>query len=193
MSRLSSDLKLEHVVVNSEGHIRLIDYGLAKVLDNNEEICETICGTTGYLAPEIHQLESSSSNDGGYSYTADYWSLGIIFAQLLRNEQLTEMYTYSSNLAASLVKDRNITTEARSLLCGLLEIDRHKRLGSPLSPYGGIREHPFFQGENKIDWSKVDEGVHKSVNRQIIVRLTFISNRYFTLFIDVLVPRKYFW
>ena len=160
---------MEHIVVNSEGHIRLIDYGLARTLDNNEDMCETICGTPGYVAPEVNQLEATLVNDG-YRYSVDFWSLGIVFAQLLRNERLTEMYNYTENLPELLLKNCKTTAEARSLLSALLEIDKHKRIGSPLSPHGDIREHPFFQGDNKLNWSEVDEGIHKSANKQIIVR-----------------------
>ena len=51
--KLFRDLKLEHAVVCSEGHIRLVDYGLGRLLKNSNEICHTVCGTHGYMAPEV--------------------------------------------------------------------------------------------------------------------------------------------
>jgi len=51
-----SDLKLEHIIVSSEGHIRLIDYGLGRLLKASDEVCHTICGTNGYMAPEVRFL-----------------------------------------------------------------------------------------------------------------------------------------
>lgn len=50
---LCSDLKLEHVVITPEGHIRLVDYGLGRLLRTPNELCYTVCGTRGYMAPEV--------------------------------------------------------------------------------------------------------------------------------------------
>jgi len=47
------DLKLENILVDKNGYLRLIDYGLAKMVKNNEEQAMTFCGTPEYLAPEM--------------------------------------------------------------------------------------------------------------------------------------------
>lgn len=46
------DLKLENILVAQNGYIKIIDYGLAKILKNNEE-ATSFCGTPEYLAPEM--------------------------------------------------------------------------------------------------------------------------------------------
>ncbi len=46
------DLKLENILVDQGGYLRLIDYGLAKMLKDNEE-ASSFCGTPEYLAPEM--------------------------------------------------------------------------------------------------------------------------------------------
>lgn len=53
-SKLFRDLKLEHAVVSSDGHIRLVDYGLGRILKNANETCHTFCGTYSYMAPEVN-------------------------------------------------------------------------------------------------------------------------------------------
>jgi serine/threonine protein kinase len=50
---LFSDLKLEHAIVCSAGHIRLVDYGLGRFLKTPDETCHTYCGTYSYMAPEV--------------------------------------------------------------------------------------------------------------------------------------------
>ncbi len=45
------DLKPENVIIDEDGYIKLIDFGLSKKL-NNKGRCNTLCGTPEYFAPE---------------------------------------------------------------------------------------------------------------------------------------------
>ena len=48
------DLKPENVMIDKDGHIKLIDFGFAKKLSSsNEYRTFTNCGTIGYTAPEV--------------------------------------------------------------------------------------------------------------------------------------------
>jgi serine/threonine protein kinase len=48
------DLKPENVMIDSEGHIKLIDFGFSKhLLNNGSAKAYTNCGTLGYTAPEV--------------------------------------------------------------------------------------------------------------------------------------------
>ena len=46
------DLKLENIVIDDRGYLKLIDYGLAKAL-TNEKLAMSSVGTPEYLAPEM--------------------------------------------------------------------------------------------------------------------------------------------
>ena len=73
------DLKLENVMLDRKGHIRLVDFGLAKDRMGHGEFTRTICGTASYLAPEI-VMQSN------YTKAIDFWALGVLLYALLVRE-----------------------------------------------------------------------------------------------------------
>ncbi|UJR16432.1 hypothetical protein I4U23_003334 [Adineta vaga] len=166
------DLKPEHIIINSAGHVRLVDYGLGGILETPNQYRHTICGTPLYLPPEI-QIINGNSTRNGYNYSVDYWNLGLVFGQMLCGTEdefkfriLSETDQESmrheiKNAIARLTPD--ISFEARSCLRGLLEIDPKNRLGSTTSPHGLLRNHPFFSIRSRIDWEQIDEGLYKSM------------------------------
>ena len=73
------DMKPDNVMLDYEGHIKLIDFGFAKKLcERNSYRTKTNCGTIGYTAPEV--LIGLTQ---GYSFSVDLWSFGIMLAELL--------------------------------------------------------------------------------------------------------------
>jgi serum/glucocorticoid-regulated kinase 2 len=84
------------VLLDAEGHIRLTDFGLSKVLSTPSDTTKTFCGTPEYLAPEVRQfikrvLESwrvdwvtSQVIDGlPHDKGVDWWGLGILLWEML--------------------------------------------------------------------------------------------------------------
>lgn len=47
------DLKLENIMIDEIGYVKIIDYGLAKILSQGDELAQSYCGTPEYLAPEM--------------------------------------------------------------------------------------------------------------------------------------------
>ena len=71
------DLKPDNVMIDNQGHVKLIDFGFAKKLNSSSARTYTNCGTVGYAAPEV------IAGEIGYSFPADIWSFGILLAELL--------------------------------------------------------------------------------------------------------------
>lgn len=65
-------MKLENIVVNKDGHIKLVDFGFAKVLSDENKRTYTSWGTKGYIAPEI-------INNYGHEFKCDVYSFGVLF------------------------------------------------------------------------------------------------------------------
>lgn len=72
------DLKMENVLLDSDGHCQLIDFGLAKWLRHGDRTT-TICGTLQYIAPEVLSQEP-------YGHAVDWWSLGVLACCMLCGE-----------------------------------------------------------------------------------------------------------
>ena len=50
------DLKPENILINSDGHIKLADFGFAKRCST---VTYTFCGTSEYMAPEVRSLNGT--------------------------------------------------------------------------------------------------------------------------------------
>lgn len=81
------DLKPENVLLDGNGHVRLADFGLSKMLSREDmDLTSSFCGTLGYIAPEIVDGKQ-------YGVAVDKWALGSLLFVLLVGR--TPYYTKS--------------------------------------------------------------------------------------------------
>ncbi|XP_035260344.1 phosphorylase b kinase gamma catalytic chain, liver/testis isoform isoform X1 [Anguilla anguilla] len=75
------DLKPENILLDDQGHIKLSDFGFSVQLQPKEKLRE-LCGTPGYLAPEILKCSMDETHPG-YGQEVDLWACGVILFTLL--------------------------------------------------------------------------------------------------------------
>uniref|UniRef100_A0A672ICF8 non-specific serine/threonine protein kinase n=1 Tax=Salarias fasciatus TaxID=181472 RepID=A0A672ICF8_SALFA len=145
------DIKLENILLDSEGHIVLTDFGLSKEFLEEEERTYSFCGTIEYMAPEIIRGKS-----------VDWWSLGILMFELLtgaspftlEGERNSQSEVSKRILRCDPPFPSMIGSTAQDLLKKLLVKDPHRRLGSGPRGAEDIKAHPFFKGLNWADLSE---------------------------------------
>lgn len=145
------DLKLENLLLDKEGHIKIADFGLCKESMSYGALTKTFCGTPEYLAPEV--LE-----DNDYGREVDWWSLGIVMYEMMcgrlpfysrDHEILFEMI-----LVEEVKFPRHLSEPARTLLSGLLTKEPKRRIGSSEKDAREVMAHPFFV---HVDWVSLVE------------------------------------
>lgn len=140
---LYRDLKPENVLIDSEGYIRITDFGLAKtgVTENN---AKTICGTPEYFPPEILMKKP-------YGKPMDWWTFGAVIFEMVSG--LPPFYSkdkktsFEKIVYSKLEFPNYFSKELQSLLNGLFIKDPAKRLGA-----NHIKSHPWFAN---VKWQEL--------------------------------------
>uniref|UniRef100_A0A3B4AVP4 non-specific serine/threonine protein kinase n=1 Tax=Periophthalmus magnuspinnatus TaxID=409849 RepID=A0A3B4AVP4_9GOBI len=143
------DLKLENLMLDKDGHIKITDFGLCKEGITDAATMKTFCGTPEYLAPEV--LE-----DNDYGRAVDWWGLGVVTYEMMCGRLPFYNQDHEKLFELILMEDikfpRTLSADAKSLLSGLLIKDPNKRLGGGPDDAKEIMRHNFFTG---IDWQDV--------------------------------------
>ncbi|MGH0153671.1 UNVERIFIED_CONTAM: hypothetical protein FKN15_025515 [Acipenser sinensis] len=155
------DLKLDNVLLESEGHIKLTDYGMCKEGLRPGDTTSTFCGTPNYIAPEILRGED-------YGFSVDWWALGVLMFEMMAGrspfdivgssdnpDQNTEDYLFQVILEKQIRIPRSLSVKAASVLKGFLNKEPKERLGChPQTGFADIMGHPFFRN---VDWDLMEQ------------------------------------
>ena len=134
------------MLVNSDGYLKITDFGLAK--ENVEAIkgAKTLWGTPEYLAPEVLLNKS-------YGRAADWWSFGCIVYEMLvgmppfycenRDIMFKNIWNHEPDFPS------NMSEEAQDLIELLLEKNPKNRLCANDNDANEVMKHRWFE---QIDW-----------------------------------------
>ena len=112
------DLKLENLLFDDKGYLKLVDFGFAKIV---EDRTWTFCGTPDYLAPEIIAQK-------GHGRGVDWWSLGTMIYEMLGglppfySDNFNVMYERILRAPLEFRPAEVFTKEAKDLLEGMLQV-----------------------------------------------------------------------
>uniref|UniRef100_A0A8C9WIR8 Ribosomal protein S6 kinase n=1 Tax=Scleropages formosus TaxID=113540 RepID=A0A8C9WIR8_SCLFO len=140
------DLKPENIMLNSQGHVKLTDFGLCKESIHDGTVTHTFCGTIEYMAPEILMRS-------GHNRAVDWWSLGALMYDMLTGAPPftgeNRKKTIDKILKGKLNLPPYLTQEARDLLKKLLKRNASSRLGAGPGDASEVQSHLFFR---LINW-----------------------------------------
>nr|CCA19995.1 cGMPdependent protein kinase putative [Albugo laibachii Nc14]CCA23292.1 cGMPdependent protein kinase putative [Albugo laibachii Nc14] len=134
------DIKPENILLDTDGFVKLADFGLAKVLTNPTW---TLCGTPDYLAPEMILSK-------GHGKAVDYWALGVLIYELLAGKPpfpgSDPMHIYPRILQGTIKYPNHFSRDAIDLIHNLLCANPARRLGNMKNGIRDIIQHEWFDG-----------------------------------------------
>ncbi|CAE7768991.1 Pkg21D [Symbiodinium sp. CCMP2456] len=139
------DLKPENVMVDARGYVKLIDFGIAKRLDEDGRTF-TCVGTAHYMAPE-----AILSRREGYGTEVDTWSLGVLLFEFLCGQHpFGAFLNQQQEIFEAVLKQELAFPDAyqdpcgRRLLQEMLEKSPENRLGAGVFGWDDVKEHDFL-------------------------------------------------
>ncbi|TPX37698.1 hypothetical protein SmJEL517_g00731 [Synchytrium microbalum] len=170
------DLKPENILLSDDMHIKITDFGTAKILDQpqtpiqptrslsvegEEKQRNSFVGTAEYCSPEL-------LNDRAASTASDVWAIGVIIYQLLAGRHAfkasNEYQTFQKITKLDYAFPDGFPPVAKDLVSKILVLNPDMR-----PSISEIKQHAFFEG---IDWALL----HTTSPPKLVPFLPAISN-----------------
>lgn len=136
------DLKPENILLSREGEVKIIDFGMAALHQNDKKL-RTSCGSPHYAAPELLKAKTYRGDK------TDVWSMGVILFAMLEqrlpfdNEHLPTMLSLSKR--ALYTMPEGFSPDAKDMIKRILVTEPDKRIS-----IREMWEHPLIRKYDKL-------------------------------------------
>uniref|UniRef100_A0A672T7R8 Protein kinase C n=1 Tax=Sinocyclocheilus grahami TaxID=75366 RepID=A0A672T7R8_SINGR len=165
------DLKLDNILLDIDGHIKIADFGMCKENIFGEARTCTFCGTPDYIAPEILLGQK-------YGTSVDWWSFGVLLYEMLIGQSPFHGHDEEELFQSIRTDDpcypRWLTRDARDILVKLFVREPERRLGVK----GNIRQHAFFRD---TDWNALEKRQVEPPFRPTVVSSSLLKKNWMSL------------
>lgn len=142
------DLKLDNLLLDQEGFLKIADFGLCKEGMGYGDRTSTFCGTPEFLAPEV-------LTEPNYTRAVDWWGLGVLIFEMLVGESPfpgdDEEEVFDSIVNDEVRYPRFLSSEAIAIMRRLLRRNPDRRLGSGSRDAEDVKRQNFFRNINWDD------------------------------------------
>lgn len=148
------DLKPENVLIDSEGHVRLVDFGFAVRIHGGDAAGTELpkdmgCGTSQYMAPEL------VSGKDSHGFGVDWWALGCVLYEMVVGDSpfgdigdRSKHEIFMSVMRGKVSFPSRVSKDVRDMIRRLLTPDRRKR-----ARWEHVKAHRWLHG---VDWGAVE-------------------------------------
>ena len=145
------DLKLENIILDEEGHIKVCDFNLAKSGVTKEKKANSFCGSPMYLSPDMLA-------GNGVDQRCDIYGIGLIMYELISGSPVftaDDIETLYVDIRKNVINYNmpGITGDVKDLLKKILVADPEKRI-----TLEEMKKHPYFKGISFLKVYKKEYG-----------------------------------